>query len=142
MAAGALNREQGERVTTASVNERRALSLEGVMTIGLTVTTGGEIVAGPTFECGASGFLRSQEWLTMSDELDGIIREAVSNRNNTKSKKSARAEEGKDAKDAKDGKEAKEGIAVLRSQVREAVVKALRSRLSAKPTVQVLIHQI
>lgn len=136
------NREQGERVTTASVNERRALSLEGVMTIGLTVTTGGEIVAGPTFECGASGFLRSQEWLTMSDELDGIIREAVSNRNNTKSKKSARAEEGKDAKDAKDGKEAKEGIAVLRSQVREAVVKALRSRLSAKPTVQVLIHQI
>jgi ribonuclease J len=127
------NREQGERVTTASVNERRALSLEGVVTIGLTVTTGGEIVAGPTFECGASGFLRSQEWLAMSAELDGIIREAVDNRNNSKSKKSARAEEGKDAK---------EGIAVLRSQVREAVVKALRSRLSAKPTVQVLIHQI
>lgn len=117
------NREQGERVTTASVNERRALSLEGVVTIGLTVTNSGDIVGGPSFECGASGFLRSQEWLAMSDELNSIICEAAQ-----KVKRNPKVEEG--------------NITVLRSQVREAVVKALRSRLSAKPTVQVLIHQV
>lgn len=116
------NREQGERVTTASVNERRALSLEGVMTVALTVTTGGDIVAGPNFECGAAGFLRSDEWLVMKDELANIVRDTV-----------ARARESKKADRFED---------TLRSQVREAVVKLLRSRLSAKPTVQVLIHQM
>lgn len=116
------NREQGERVTTASVNERRALSLEGVVTIGLTVTAGGEIVTGPTVEVGASGFLRSSEWAAMRLELDGIVREAVS----------------RTKKDSKN-----DDVTVqLRSSVREAVVKALRSRLSAKPTVQVLVHQV
>lgn len=30
----------------------------------------------------------------------------------------------------------------LRSVVRESVVKAVRSRLSAKPTVQVIVHQV
>ncbi len=116
------NREQGERVTTASVNERRILSLEGVVTIGLTVTASGEIVTGPTVEVGASGFLRSNEWATMQQELDGIIREAV-----TRTKPNNKSDD---------------VTVALRSSVREAVIKALRQRLSAKPTVQVLVHQV
>lgn len=117
------NREQGERVTTASVNERRILSLEGAVTIGLTVTAGGEVVTGPTIEVGASGFLRSTEWAGMREELDGIVKEAIN-----RSKKDLKANA--------------DITVALRSSVREAVVKALRSRLSAKPTVQVLVHQV
>jgi ribonuclease J len=123
------NREQGERVTTASVNERRALSLEGVVTIGLSLTAGGEIASGPTLECGASGFLRSSEWLALEAELDGIIREAV-------------------ARSKSDGKKGNlealgiaDGLAAMRSAIRESVVKTIRSRLSAKPTVQVLLSR-
>jgi len=116
------NREQGERVTTASVNERRILSLEGVVTIGLTVTASGDIVTGPTVEVGASGFLRSNEWAAMKLELDGIIREAVSR--------------------TKPNNKSDDVTIALRSSVREAVIKALRQRLSAKPTVQVLVHQV
>jgi ribonuclease J len=121
------NREQGERVTTASVNERRALSLEGVMTIGLSVTAGGDIASGPTFECGASGFLRSPEWATLEGELAGIIREAVSR---------SRSENKKASNEA-----VADGLSVMRSAIRESVVKTLRSRLAAKPTVQVLLSR-
>ncbi|MBS1996733.1 MAG: ribonuclease J [Cyanobacteria bacterium SZAS LIN-2] len=127
------NREQGERVTTASVNERRALSLEGVVTIGLSITAGGEIASGPTLECGASGFLRSSEWLALEAELDGIIREAVRSKNDL-----ARAE-GKKSNMELLG--ITDGLASMRSAIRESVVKTLRSRLSAKPTVQVLLSR-
>ncbi len=123
------NREQGERVTTASVNERRALSLEGVVTIGLSLTAGGDIASGPTLECGASGFLRSSEWRALEGELDGIIREAV-NRSRSEGKK------GKG-----DAAAVADGLAAMRSAIRESVVKTIRSRLSAKPTVQVLISR-
>jgi len=124
------NREQGERVTTASVNERRALSLEGVVTIGLSLTAGGEIASGPTLECGAAGFLRSSEWLALEAELEGIIREAV-NRSKNETKK------GNHNQDSS----GESGLATMRSAIRESVVKTIRSRLSAKPTVQVLLSR-
>ena len=123
------NREQGERVTTASVNERRALSLEGVMTIGLSITASGDIVSGPTFECGASGFLRSPEWTTLEGELEGIIREAVN-----KSRSEVR-------KNNLPPLPAVDQLAQMRSAIRESVVKTFRSRLAAKPTVQVLLSR-
>ena len=102
------------------------------MTIGLSVTAGGDIESGPTFECGASGFLRSPEWTALSAELEGIIREAVE-----KSKLEARKGAGTDPA----GLAGADGLSVMRSAIRESVVKTFRSRLAAKPTVQVLLSR-
>lgn len=115
------NRDQGERVTTFSVNERRSLSLEGVVTVALAVSNVGELLSGPTIESGAAGFLLSKEWEEMQDELKGAIHELI-----------ARAR--KDAPPI--------DVAQLRSQIRDSVSKALRAKLQAKPTVQVIIHEL
>ena len=56
------NRDQGERVTTFSVNERRNLSTEGIVSIGLVVDSSGKLISGPVIEVGASGFMLSSEW--------------------------------------------------------------------------------
>lgn len=115
------NRDQGERVTTFSVNERRALSLEGVVSVGLVVNDKAEVVSGPTIEVGASGFMRSQEWDELKDELTGSILEVVSRIRS----------EGPPFDTAQ-----------IRAQVRDTVTKALRARLQAKPTVQVVVHEV
>lgn len=115
------NRDQGERVTTFSVNERRSLSLEGVVTVSLVVNSVGELLSGPTIESGASGFLLSREWEEIQDELKGNIHELI-----------ARAR--KDAPPI--------DVAQLRSQIRDSVSKSLRAKLQAKPTVQVIIHEL
>lgn len=115
------NRDQGERVTTFSVNERRSLSLEGVVTVALVISDGGEVLSGPTIESGASGFLLSREWEEMQDELKGVILELIS-----RARKIALPLD----------------VPQLRSQIRDSVSKSLRSRLQAKPTVQVIIHEL
>ncbi|MBX9693931.1 MAG: ribonuclease J [Cyanobacteria bacterium] len=117
------NREQGERVTTFSVHERRALSLEGVVTVALTVDSKGTILAGPSITSGASGFVHSPEWANVCNDLvESIVRTV----------------EQFAQPDGKDGLE----IAALRSSVREVTIKTFRQRLQAKPTVQVVVHLI
>ena len=120
------NRDQGESVTAFSVNERRALSLEGVVTIGLVVDASGKLVSGPSLEVGASGFIRSKEWETARPEVLQAISETVARGPALLENGSASAFDS----------------GALKAAVREVVVKALRSKLQAKPTVQVVLHEV
>lgn len=115
------NRDQGERVTTFSVNERRALSTEGVVSIGIVVDHRGKLISGPTIEVGASGFMLAPEWERLKGELTQSIVDTV--------ERLADPEGGHD-------------LAALRAAVREVSIKALRSKLQAKPTVQVIVHEL
>lgn len=118
------NRDQGERVTTASVKERQALSLEGVLTLALTVNGKGDLVSGPELDCGASGFLLNDQWPQIQQDILTVTGQTVERI--TKERLGDERDSGP----------------YLRSAIRESVVKVLRNRLSAKPTVQVLIHQV
>lgn len=118
------NRDQGERVTTASVKERQALSLEGVLTLALTVNGKGDMVSGPELDCGASGFLLNDQWPQIQEDILTVTGQTVERI--TKERLGDERDSGP----------------YLRSAIRESVVKVLRNRLSAKPTVQVLIHQV
>ncbi|MDR3612290.1 MAG: ribonuclease J [Candidatus Obscuribacterales bacterium] len=122
------NRDQGERVTTYSVNERRTLSLEGIVSVGLVVTEKGDLVSGPSIEVDASGFLRSAEWEVAKIEVRNNILETVNRYSQHSSAKS-------------DDRIPYE-LSALRSSVREIVVKTLRAKLQAKPTVQVIVHEL
>src|SRR5262249_28356034 len=113
------NRDQGERVTTFSVNERRTLSLEGVLTVGCVIDPSFALVCGPTFEAGASGFLQSSEWVDTRNELVELIGETV-------------AGFGQGEKD----------VNALRTAIKELVTKTVRSRLQAKPMVHVVVHEL
>jgi ribonuclease J len=117
------NRDQGERVTTYSVNERRVLSLEGVVTIGLVVSDTGELVSGPSIEVGASGFRQSPEWEQAKAELSTAIVESIE-------------------KFVAGLTDNRFDVNALRAHVRDITVKKLRSRLQAKPTVQVVLHEL
>jgi ribonuclease J len=124
------NREQGERVTTASVNERRALSMEGIVSIGISLDEAGNLLGTPSIECGASGFLLSRQWAQLKAELPALVEDSVG-RTFAKSV---------NAFDPLQGNV--EAHSAVRSVVRESVVKALRSRMGAKPTVHVTVHQL
>jgi mRNA degradation ribonuclease J1/J2 len=127
-AAVLFNRDQGERVTSFSVNERRSLSLEGIVTVGLVVTSAGELVSGPSIEVGAAGFLRSTEWETIKIEVTNNILENIN-------RYSATGTAYSDDRLTYD-------LASMRSSVREIVIKTLRAKLQAKPTVQVIVHEL
>ncbi|MBZ0189293.1 MAG: ribonuclease J [Candidatus Obscuribacterales bacterium] len=114
------NREQGERVSTASVKERRVLSLEGVVTVALVVDPDFRIIAGPNISAGASGFLRSGEWREACISLKEAIMQTVE----------------------KVGKDNGIESNTIRSAIRDICVKTLRGRLNAKPTVQVVLHEV
>ncbi|OPZ89696.1 MAG: Ribonuclease J 1 [bacterium ADurb.Bin425] len=118
------NCDQGERVTTASIKERQALSVEGFMTLGLTLGLDGKLLSGPNLSCGASGFLLSDEWPDVRQEIEIAARAAVTK---------VVQERINDERDSGP---------YMRSAVREAVVKVLRNRMGAKTTVQVQIHQV
>ncbi len=117
------NREQGERVTTFSVQERRALSMEGVVTVSLAVNQKGDIVSGPSISAGASGFIKSREWFEISDQIIQLIKDTV-------------------AKFAEKPPRGELEMGALRTTLRELVMKTLRSKMQAKPTVQVVVHDI
>ena len=119
------NRALKEKVTTYSVNERRALSQEGVITIGCLVNDLGKLLNPITIEGTGSGFLRSQEWLKLSLELIEMIENIVRENENPKL--------------AKENPEAY--ISGLRAAIRELTNKSIRSRLQAKPVIQVVIHK-
>jgi ribonuclease J len=119
------NREQGERVTTYSVQERRALSMEGVVTVSLAVNEHGQIVSGPSITAGASGFIKSREWIETQGELNETILSTVQRFADKLTEQ-------------EDGLE----IGPLKAALREAVMKLLRAKMSAKPTVQVVVHDL
>lgn len=114
------NRDQGEKVTSFSVKERRALSAEGVMTIGIVVDNDLNMVSGPEIEAGASGFLKSQEWQDLKEEINQAILQIAQEIGQT---------QGKDAN-------------AMRGQVREHITKLVRQKLQAKPMIQVIIHEV
>ncbi len=118
------NREQGERVTTFSVQERRALSLEGVVTVSLAVNGDGKVVSGPSITAGASGFVKSKEWDDTCGDLSALIVNIV--------RRFA------DQRGDGDGLE----MGALKSALRETVMKTLRSKMQSKPTVQVVVHDV
>lgn len=118
------NREQGERVTTFSVQERRALSMEGVVTVSLAVNSQGEVVSGPSITAGASGFVKSEEWNDTCQDLNALIVSTV--------------ERFAGQRDDTNGFE----LGALKSALRETVMKTLRSKMQAKPTVQVVVHDV
>jgi ribonuclease J len=120
-----VNRDQGERVTTFSVNERRVLSMEGVVTISLLVDENGEMISGPTIDAGASGFLSSLEWQETKKDLRENLLTAHQKFYQSRTTDGASFDPGQ-----------------LRSTLRETALKTLRSRLKAKPTLQVMVQQI
>ncbi len=114
------NRDQGERVTSYSVNERRSLSLEGVLTIAVTVDEGLSIVSGPEVEAGAAGFLRSAEWEKVRAELVDALGEV------------ARLAAGNSNSD----------LNALRAAMRETAARMVRQRLQAKPLIHVVVQLV
>jgi ribonuclease J len=123
-AAVLFNRDQGEKVTTFSVNERRNLSNEGIVTVGLVVDRSGKLVHGPTIEVGGSGFMLAPEWQACIGDVRNNILATVERLANGK------------------GSDATYEFAALRAAVRETSVKTIRSKLQAKPVVQVVLHEI
>jgi len=117
-----LNRDQGERVTTFSVKERRALSTEGIITLSLVVDQDGVLVSGPAIEAGGAGFLNSPEWMETRKEL---LEASLTLVNKQLLEAVGKVE-----------------INQLKSVLRDAAVKILRARLQAKPAVQVVIQQL
>jgi len=70
------NREQGESVSQFSVSERRSLSLEGIVTVGV-VSTAMQTRARTNARGGRAGFLKSSEWETARAEIIQAIKDAV-----------------------------------------------------------------
>ncbi len=114
------NRDQGERVTTFSVKERRNLSLEGILTVGLVVDSSLNLLSGPNLETSASGYLQSAEWLTVREELcEGVVQALRA------LKESNRLE-----------------LSEVRSSLRDMVAKLIRAKLQSKPLVQIVVHEL
>lgn len=123
------NRDQGESVTSFSVNERRALSNEGVLTIAVLLTPAGEILQPPHLEYAALGFTNTPEWETVRADMLTAIEEVVARFKSAQEQ--AAGEETTDAEPPS-----------LRGSIREVVSKLLRSRFQAKPTVQIVVHEV
>ncbi len=120
-----VNRDQGERVTTFTVNERRAMSQEGLITISLVIDQDGRLVSGPKFDCGAASFRDAKQWQDACLEITGVVKEAID----------------KKAVDAT-GREADLGVGAIRGLIRETALKILRTRLQTKPVLQIVIQQL
>lgn len=119
------NRDQAESVTSFSVNERRALSTEGVLTIAVLLTPEGELLQPPHLEYAALGFTNTPEWQTVREDLLNAIAEIVARFRNPPKPEDPDAEPPS-----------------LRAAIRETVSKMLRSRFQAKPTVQIVVHEV
>ena len=98
------------------------------LTVGLVVDSNGKLVRGPTLEVGAAGFLKSSEWETIRAEIIQAVIDAVK-RMETPEQVGDEPPPGFD-------------INALRSAVREVSIKAFRSKLQSKPTVQVMVHEL
>ncbi len=114
------NRDQGESVTTFSVNERRVLSTEGVLTIGCLITASWELAGKPALAGAALGFMHSADWEAVEAELLTALAETVARQKET---------EGSD-------------LNSLKSALRDVAAKMIRSRLQSKPTIHVVVHEL
>jgi len=120
-----INRHKGELVTTFTVNERRAMSQEGLITISLVIDPVGQLLSGPKFDCGAAGFRNSDQWQQACQQLGEIILAAI--------KESSADESGK--------KVILDQVAI-RAIIREIANKTLRAKLQTKPVLQIVIQQL
>lgn len=114
------NRNNAESVTRFSVNERRALSIEGVLTIACMVDSKWNLLQEPRMEGAALGFVHSRDWDKAREELLHNIREVIIKHRET---------EGAD-------------LTSLRAAIREVSAKTIRSKMQAKPTIQIVVHEI
>jgi ribonuclease J len=117
------NRNQAESVTRFSVNERRSLSTEGVITIACVVDSQWNLLQPPVMEGAALGFVRSPEWELVRVDLVQAIADAITRL------RDQRQTEGVD-------------INALRAAVREVCTKTIRSKLQSKPTIHVVVHEV
>ena len=115
------NSGQEESVTAFSVSERRSLSTEGVLQVGILLSPEWDLLQAASFDGAALGFLLSPEWQTLQLELQESIGECV--------------HKFKDNGPEKD-------LAALKASLRDIVSRALRSRLSSKPAIQVTLHEL
>ncbi len=119
-----VNREHGERITTFTVNERRAMSSEGLITISLVIDQLGKLVSGPQFDCSAASFRYSLQWKDACVEMTKNITEALERRISELS-----------------SNEELDDIAI-RALVRDTAFKTLRSQLQTKPVLQIIIQRL
>lgn len=117
------NRKQEESVTRFSVNERRSLSTEGVITIACVVDSRWNLLQPPAMEGAALGFVRSPDWELARTDLVNNIGEAI-----------ARMREQRETEPL--------DLAALRAHVREVSTKTIRSKLQSKPTIHVVVHEV
>lgn len=117
------NRGQAESVTAFSVSERRSLSMEGVLNVGIILSQEWELMQPPVYEGAALGFSYVPEWHELQQELKQSIEDLL------KKHRDASSSQGRDP-------------SALKAAVRDLVSKAVRSRLFSKPVIQVSMHEI
>ncbi len=120
-----VNREHGERITTFTVNERRAMSLEGLITISLIIDSNLALVSGPQFGCSAASFRYSIQWKEACDEMTRNITEALDKLINDRQNQREKMDE-----------------VAIRALVRDSAFKTLRAHLQTKPVLQIVIQQL
>jgi ribonuclease J len=116
------NSGQEESVTAFSVTERRALSTEGVLNVGLVLSNEWELMQPPSFEGAALGFAQNPDWRSLQLELADSIQECINKY------KSANQDE--------------RDLNALKASIRDHVSKSLRSRLGSKPAIQICAHEL
>lgn len=114
------NRNQAESVTRFSVNERRSLSTEGVLTIACLIDSKWNLIQPPSMEGAALGFVHSREWGVARADLLHNIADVI----------------------AKHREVAGSDLVSLRAAVREVASKTVRSKMQCKPTIQIVIHEV
>lgn len=120
-----INRQKGELVTTFTVNERRAMSQEGLVTISVVVDAAGQLMSGPKFDCGAASFRNSDQWQQASKQMSESILAAI-----------------KEASVDASGTAVKLDQVAIRAIIREIANKTLRAKLQTKPVLQIVIQQL
>lgn len=118
-----VNTEHGERITTFTVNERRAMSFEGLITISLIIDEKGKLMEAPKFSCSAASFRYSIQWKDACADATSKIVEALD----------------KHFADKASGSKIDE--IALRNLVRDSALKILRGHLQTKPVLQIVIQQ-
>jgi hypothetical protein len=78
------------------------------------------LISGPVIAAGASGFLQSADWEAIKPDLLQLVCDLVNSQRRTKSG----------------------DLNHLRTTIREQASKLVRSRLQAKPVMQVILHEV
>lgn len=115
------NRLQGERVTTFSVKERKSLSHEGVVTVSVLLDEERKMVGRPGITAGAAGFLLTDDWKSVSAQIEAQVEEIVENYRTGKKVPS---------------------IGEIKNAIRENVSRTIRGNLQSKPTIHAVVHEV